>query len=179
MCSCYCLLMVCCVCISLLIVDIRIDATDVMDGDARNKCHGNADHCKDISGYLSAHALTISAVYRRTFIDKKTNREELKDKETRQRTAREIFRLFSQCFLSSIDANYCSTLSIYDEWPCTIRTGTENSRSCSRSVLKIVTTTVIDIFPSFNKKCHAAFSSCLRKSNGMVFFFFYSSIFPG
>lgn len=31
-CSCYCLLLRVCVCISLLIVDIRIDATDVMDG---------------------------------------------------------------------------------------------------------------------------------------------------
>lgn len=61
-CSCSCLLMVCSVCISHLIVDIRIDATDVMDGDARNKCHGNADYCKDISGYLSVHAHTFSAI---------------------------------------------------------------------------------------------------------------------
>lgn len=46
--------------VSLLIVDTRIDAaTDVMDGDARNKCHGNADYCKDISGYyLSAYSGT-------------------------------------------------------------------------------------------------------------------------
>lgn len=49
-------------------VNIRTDAADVMDGDARaTSAHGNEDYCIDNgNGYSSAHVLSVAHLYIKT-----------------------------------------------------------------------------------------------------------------